>query len=361
MKVIKVLGVGLMAAVLATGCKKDDKKSDKKPEPAGKTTAKEPPKAPKEPPKEWTSADTQKRFTQCWAAFNNRDEAKFKDCYGDAGELIITDSVPPMSGKGGEGALGIAKQFWTASKDMKATPMLTLINGANYASCYHVTGTNDGPMMGMEPTNKKFSYFAAQMGSFKPDGKLDKDWHISDQATLMHQLGVAPSKVAPDSETPLPETTVVAKNDDAEKANVELVKKGYGLIKEGKYKELEPLMADDVTFRWVPASEMNKGKEAYMKNFDQWTKMHESMSMDLKSMWGAGDWVVAMVEGSGKLAADMPGTKGTKGKEYKTHDIELFQIVDGKVKQQWIFSNSLSMMVQIGAVDPAKMMPAPKK
>ena len=79
----------------------------------------------------------------------------------------------------------------------------------------------------------------------------------------------------------------------------------------------------------------------------------------INNMWSAGDWVVAESSATGTMSVNLPGAK-TKGKSYSGNYLEFYQFADGKVKQHWVFENSLAFAIQVGLVDPAKMAPPAK-
>jgi ketosteroid isomerase-like protein/predicted ester cyclase len=351
----KLLSVLVIAAFVAPGCKKneDKKKPDTDKPTAGKTTE-EPPKTPE--PKKWTAEDTMKLVDEMTAAWNAGDLEKVAAMYGESGTVKFVDHVPPMEFKGTTAVLEGLKQWHPAFPDSKMEPQLVMVNGNNYAAISLNTGTNTGDMQGMKATGKKTSSFGAVIGRVDDQGKIAEERHVGDQSTMMHQLGVAADPMAPDAETAWDETVrVTAEATDAETANVELAKKLYEPMSKKDTAAVAALLADDASFRWVPSAEVPEGKEAIVKGLGQYFKAHESLTKTVKESWAAGDWVVNVVESKGKLGADMPGMKGTKGKEYTTTQFEFINVADGAIKTYWVFDNSLSWMVQIGAIDPSKM------
>lgn len=355
----KLFSVLVIAAfVAATGCKKDDK--GKKPEtdkPAtGKTTEK-PPETPPEA-KKWTADDTMKLVDDMTAAWNAGDWDKVGSFYADNVKMTFVDYVPPMEFTSKKEMMDSLKKWLPAFSDNKMQPQLVLVNGNNYAVIGLATSKNTGDFMGMKATNKDLSAYGAVIGRVDDKGKIVAERHLEDQATTMAQLGLAPNPMAPASEEPWPEVVKAkATASEDETKNVEMARKAYEALGNKDIDAVGAMIADDATFRWVPDKEVARGKEAYMKGLKEYLDMHESLTKTVKESWAAGDWLVSVVETKGKLAKDMPGFKGTKGKEYTNTQFEFVQIADGKVKTHWVFDNALSFMTQIGAVDMSKMMP----
>jgi predicted ester cyclase len=57
------------------------------------------------------------------------------------------------------------------------------------AFAYTMTGTHQGPLMGIPPTGKRVSIRGLQISKFR-DGKMVERWGSSDQLGLLQQLGV---------------------------------------------------------------------------------------------------------------------------------------------------------------------------
>lgn len=369
----KLFGVMVMIVALAAfGCKKDDKGKKPTDKPTtGKTTEKPPEKPPEA--KKWTAADTLKVVKDMTAAWNAGDWDKMGSLYADNVKMTFVDHVPPMSYTDSKSMMDGLKKWLPAFTDNKMEPQLVLVNGNNYAAIGLGTSTNSGDFMGMKATNKKLSSFGAVIGRVDDSGKIVEERHLADQATMMAQLGMVPDALAPASEEPWAEPVeAIAAANETETKNVEAVRSSYESLSNKDVDSLAAIIADDAMFRWVPSKEVANNKEEYLKGLNIYLGMHDTVSKTVKESWAAGDWVVSVVETKAKLARDMPGFKKTKGKEYTATQFEFIQLADGKIKNHWVFDNSLSMMIQIGAVDPSKMpgagapadpanAPAPKK
>ena len=56
-----------------------------------------------------------------------------------------------------------------------------------------ISGTNDGEIMGMQPTKKSFEFSAIDIWRVK-DGKLAEAWHVEQMLQMMMQIGVIGQK-----------------------------------------------------------------------------------------------------------------------------------------------------------------------
>ncbi len=352
----KSLILSLSAMAMMVACKKDDKGETKaKTTEAAKVTDTK--KTDTDTPDiKKTSVDATEALKGCWAASNAHDAEAFGKCVDDKTEMAVVDHTPPMSAKGSADILAQMKMRWTAFSDIKAAPQLVLTNGQNIASILHVTGTNDGEMMGKPASNKAMSMFTAQMVAMRTDGKIATDHWWMDQGTGMHQLGMHENEMAPASETAWAEAIwVKAENNEAETANVAFVKGMEELVAKADVDGYMALVADDVSFRYVGHKDPANGKEAYKKGFDMWMAMADHKGT-VAEIWGAGDWVVSVSDMVTTMKIDMPGTKDTKGKEVKSKVVEFYQIADGKLKAHWVFENTMNYGVQLGLMGDMKGM-----
>lgn len=372
----RMLGLTLLiAGLVSVGCKKEDAATDQPTtqepsEPsAGKTTedpakaGEEPAKAGEEPgkageePAAPVKTDTPEakaaRYIACNSMLIEKNVDGFKACLDDAIEVVQVDAVPKTELKGPDAFLGYLNMYLTAFPDIKSAPQIVLVNGDNVAAIVLTTGTNSADMGPMKATNKKYGQFEAHQVVLNADGKATKMAIWVDQSAMFHQLGIAENPNSPDAiDKPLvdaPQTTV-AKNDDAEKANVDQVKKGLELITKKDAKAYGDLLADDVKF-WVHGGKNSAtDKASYEKGLKEHLGMMKEIKADKVDVWAAGDWVVAEVTGSASLAKDIPGAKGTKGKPMTGKELHFFQLAEGKIKQHHIFINSLSRAVELGLV-----------
>jgi steroid delta-isomerase-like uncharacterized protein len=359
----------IIAALAISGCKKEEagseapKTTDKGPE-ASKTPSDTPPadKPADPPPAEVKKTDTPEakleRYRECWdAALTGKDDV-FKGCYTDDATQEMIDGVPAMKAQGPAAIAEMVKMWRTAFPDLKMSPQVIAINGDKIAAVFLGTGTNSGDLMGMPATNKKIGFFEAQVVVLGNDGKASADRFYSDQSTMLHQLGVFESPMAPDAiDQGWGETKIaIAKNDDTEKANLDHVNKALELLNKKDLKVYGDVVADDVKFYYHGDKSKVEDKKAFLKGLKDYMDMSKDMKSEAKDAWAAGDWVVVESFSAGTVAKDLPGAKGTKGKRLESNEVHFFQLADGKIKQHHIFANNLKTAVQLGLVNPDEMM-----
>ena len=352
------------SSLLVVACKKKEgatSTSDQTPaaKPVAPAEPAKPAPAPPPPAKTVTGDDLAKRYVECWGYFSAKDWDNMKTCYAPN---IVSESVdsgmPPVTGWN-DVHDKTEKPMVDAFPDVKGDVELTLINGKNGVTVALLTGTHSGtlktPAGDVPATNKKFGLQVAHAVHFVDDGKsVDKEWFYQDMGELMSQLGLskAPARAASDKPWGSNEI-VVAKNDDAEKKNVDVVKAADDAFNKHDAKAMDALIGDDLVWSEIGmAKDWNK-KEASAMNAQLW-KGFSDIKFDVSTIWGAGDYVVEQGTMSGTNDGPMPGMGLAKktGKPVKLQYLQVWKIKDGKVSRSWGFWNSLAFAGQLGLVPP---------
>lgn len=108
---------------------------------------------------------------------------------------FVDHDPAPDQGEGSEGLRDFWASFRTAFPDFEIKPEQVVANDDKVAIAYTVSGTQQGPFMGHEPTGKRMSARGLQITRVE-DGKVVERWGMSDQLTMLQQLGLVPTHVA---------------------------------------------------------------------------------------------------------------------------------------------------------------------
>jgi predicted ester cyclase len=343
-------------------CKKESKKTEKTPETdttAGKTTE---PTEPTPPQPEKAKLDTPEDkvafYKACYGYLNGKDWDKFATCYTDNVVSEHVDSGMPAS-NGKAALMDNMKKMAAAWPDFSVTPTLILVNGNKVASAGVFAGTNSGPISGamgeMPATNKKAGVWHFHMVELDPAaGGVSKEWVFSDMATIMGQLGMHKSPVRPVAEKPAGEPQVViAKDDDAEKANVEAYKKGLESFMKKDTKAMMT-MWDDKAVMHDYGMPKDTDKKAAQKAMGEILKAFPDAKGEVVDIWGAGEYVVAIVKNSGTNKGAMPsmGLKKATNKPMSFTGADVLKMANGKAVESWSFYNGAAIAQQLGMMPP---------
>jgi predicted ester cyclase len=347
----------LALLVGGAGCKKDKKggKADS-PETADKTTEKVETPPPVEKPKLDTIEDRVAFYRACYGHLNAKDWDKFGACYTDG---VVSENAGVATFNGRDAVLENIKNLTTALPDLDVTPTFVIASGNYVGAISTVTGTNSGAMkMGdheMPATGKKVGFEQWHMVEIDPAaGGAVKEWLVADHSTIMGQLGMNPNPTRPVATKPTGEPTVViAKGDDAEKANLA----AYTAISVDAFNkhDQKALMAGyaptaKIMDRTMPADTDVKGAE---KMFKEFIKGFPDIKTEMVASFAAGDYVVGAQKATGTNKGDLPsmGIKKT-GKPVDMTVVEVVKLDKGKAVEHHIFMNAMAMAQQLGLIPP---------
>ena len=353
--------LGCLALLIgATACKKEQKKETPAADPtAGKTTEPAEP-TPPEPPKVKldTPEDKVTFYKACYASLNAKDWEKFGACYADS---VVSDHVdmgmPAANGRAA--VVDNLKKFATAFPDFEVTPTLILVSGNKIASTAVFTGTHQGALVSpagdVPATNKKLGVTEFHMVEVDPAaGGVVKEWVVSDMGTVLGQLGLHKSPVRPVATKPAGEAPVViAKDDDAEKANVELYKKGLEMFSKKDMKGMGAMWDDKAVMHdYGSAKDVDKKKSEKMTA--EILKAFPDAKGEIIDIWAAGEYVVAMVKNSGTNKGAMPsmGLKKPTNKAMAFTGADVIKFQNGKAVESWSFYNGMAIAQQLGLIPP---------
>jgi steroid delta-isomerase-like uncharacterized protein len=112
-----------------------------------------------------------------------------------ADELVAPDflnhEAPPGRNRGPESMRGLATMLRTAFPDLHFTIEELVGEGDTVAGRVTLSGTHEGPLMGMPPTGRSVRQNSMHFVRFR-DGKAIEHWGVRDDLGMMQQLGVIP-------------------------------------------------------------------------------------------------------------------------------------------------------------------------
>jgi predicted ester cyclase len=84
----------------------------------------------------------------------------------------------------------IVSQLHTAFPDLRITAETAIADGDWVAMMFTVTGTNDGPFQGIQPTGKRIRVPGSVFYQLR-DGMIVEDHPVFDRMTMFEQMGIA--------------------------------------------------------------------------------------------------------------------------------------------------------------------------
>jgi predicted ester cyclase len=318
---------------------------------AGTVETKPAPPPPPPPPPAKTADEMAARYQECWGLWNDGKWDAFKTCYtADAVSSQPGSAMPDLSGA--DAILADSQNQRTAFPDMHGDLQLVLQNGNHAVGIAVLTGTNTGPMKGpqgdMKPSNKKIGVLFAHTVDFNDQAQATKEQAYWDMSAMLQQIGAIkmPGRKPAKAWAKAPEV-VIAKNDDAEKANVAVFQATVDAFNKHDDKAFGATL--DKKLQWIDVGSPKdldlKGAIADSKSF--W-KGFSDVKISPDQMWGAGDYVVMMGTIGGTNDGDLPMMKLKKtGKTFTSPFLHVVKIEGGKITKSWIFYQPMGMAAQL--------------
>jgi predicted ester cyclase len=146
-----------------------------------------------------SEAENKAQFRRAYEEVLNRGDLSVVD------ELIVPDflnhEAPPGRDRGPESMRGLATMLRTAFPDLRFTIEELVAEGDIVAGRLTMSGTHDGPLMGMPPTGRSVRQEHMHFVRFR-DGKAVEHWGVRDDLGMMQQMGVMPEPGGPEEASP---------------------------------------------------------------------------------------------------------------------------------------------------------------
>jgi predicted ester cyclase len=332
--------IGLLFVLAAAAC--------------GESAPPPPPPAPPPPPPK-TAEQRVAWYQDCWRLYNEKNYDAFGRCYSDTATAEAVDTGAPVA-RGRTAILDANRARDASFSDRSGDVRLVLANGPRIASVAIYTGTNDGPLPSpdgkpMPATKRRFGHYLAHTVELDPTGSMAvADASYFDEGTLMAHLGLnkAPAR-KPLTPAGAPPTVVIARNDATEAANAAAFRAAIDTLNKKDMKAFASLIADDYKAIDV-ASAADQNKKEALNGLTAYTRAFPDLSLNLDTVWAAGDYVVATGTFTGTNTGPMPsmGLKKPTGRKVNVRFIEILKFAGGKPQEDWTFYNGAAFASQLG-------------
>jgi len=306
-------------------------------------------------PKVLTAAERAAWYQDCWDRFNKRAWEPFRACYADTVESEQVGSGHPAA-RGVEAAMAVHKSFTEAFPDVKGTGELILVNGATIVSVYVLNGTHTGSLLGPDgqvvpATSKPIGLYQAHLVRTDQAGsRVVKEEFYSDSATMMAQIGLNPAPARPvATSAAVQPVVVIAAGTPAELSNVDLLRAQMAAYNSHDAKGVDAYNAPDLVYHDMGMPADQTAKESYAGALE-FFKAFPDAKLAPESIWSAGNYAVATgrLEATNKGPMPSMGIKKATGKTLSIRYLDLTRWERGKLREEWIFYDSMVMARQLG-------------
>ena len=134
-----------------------------------------------------------------------------------------------------------------------------------------------------------------------------------------------------------------------EEANVRLVMEHFAAESRHDYQATLATLADDIEYRMIPNDSLMRGKEEVTRYYDAWWTAFPDVTIDVKRVSAAGEWVIAESVSTATHLGPFLGVPAT-GRRVVSHVCTLIRVRDGKMVEETVYYDRLERLAQIGSV-----------
>jgi len=263
----------------------------------------------------------------------------------------VDHQLTPDMPQGLEGTKMVFKMFKSAFPDMK-NRILDLVAEGDYVAIYtEFTGTHTGAFMGIPASNKPVRSRQLDLIRFNQAGQPAEHWGVSDNLTLMQQMGVAPAT------PPLPEIPYTAAAGQTMKTtpeqNKQLAAKFFDLFSHQDIPGDMALLAPGFQLHWnsdlktFGAGTYKMLGETYLTAFPdaKWAPFVQIAE---------GDKVVSFNTYEGTMTGPLQTIPATQKKIKMVHGACLDRFENGKIAERVQINDDLDMLMQVGVIPSGK-------
>jgi predicted ester cyclase len=197
--------------------------------------------------------------------------------------------------------------------DRRGEVRVLLLNGDRVASVALCTATNSGPLppapegKPAPPTNKSIGMLIAHTIELDPTGAhAVREATYVDEGTMMAQLGLSPAPARKaEKATGAPAQGVIAKNDDRERANIDVVRRTFAALNAHDAKGVAETMAPNYKAIEIGLPKDND-RNAALASLKEMFSGFPDVRITPVTMWAAGDYVVVTGTFEGTNLGNLP-------------------------------------------------------
>jgi predicted ester cyclase len=311
---------------------------------------------PTEQPSANAKPNTPQGFAQwyqdCWGDFNAKNWDAFKKCYAP-NAASQQPGYGRLSVTGPDAIVKASQDFMKTFPDGRGEGQLILVNGNHITSIYLLKGTNTGPLFGpdgkeLPGRNQRIGLFFGHSIEVDSDGQVVKEIGAMDGITLENQMGLLKMAGRPLAQTGVPiPVVVIAKNDETEMQNVETETSHLAAWNKHDKAAVDSYESGDYVLHDLTEPNDRNKMQADEMNKAYWAAFPDA-TINSTSLWGAGNYVSVIGALEGTNDGDFAPMKLKKtGKKIVLPFVDIFRLEGGKVKEEWLFFDSASLVTQL--------------
>ena len=137
-------------------------------------------------------------------------------------------------------------------------------------------------------------------------------------------------------------------NHAAAQANVELMRSAFAALDRKDLDACVELLAHDFVINLAGVPHQMRGPHRWRKNTESFFSAFPDIQLEIQDIFASEDKVAVRMRFTGTHTGEFLGNQPT-GKRVDYQSYELYRIADGKIAEEWICSDMLTILTQIGA------------
>ena len=139
-----------------------------------------------------------------------------------------------------------------------------------------------------------------------------------------------------------------------EERNKELVRRvGEEVWNKGNLEIIDEFYSADIVRHFLPDGSEIQGLDKLRDSIRDHRKAFPDWTEKIELIVAEGDFVAIHFSSTGTNKGSFLGNPAT-GKQIHTNDMSIYRIVDGKIVEQWLLPNLLSLSQQLGLISQSK-------
>jgi steroid delta-isomerase-like uncharacterized protein len=141
---------------------------------------------------------------------------------------------------------------------------------------------------------------------------------------------------------------IVPADNTAALENVALMRNAFAALTRRDFDAAAELLAPDFIINLAGVPHQMRGRSRWRKNTETFFNAFPDMRIETQDIFSTDDKVAVRIRFTGTHTGEFLGNQPT-GKQVDYQSYELYRIADGKIAEEWICADLLTMLTQIGA------------
>lgn len=143
-------------------------------------------------------------------------------------------------------------------------------------------------------------------------------------------------------------------SDTDVEANIALLRRAFDTLGRGDIAACQQMLTDDFLINLAEMPYQKRGRKAWGEHAGLLRAAFPDVKVVIDDIFGAGDKVAVRVTISGTHRGEFLGNAPSgKPISYKSH--EIYRFTDGRIAEEWICSDMLTLMTQVGAFSSGRL------